>query len=115
VYPRKTGAISVPQKMCLCRNCLTVQHHLVGRKIRDTTAQFPLGETRFMATTNKSSRPAKKPGPAATARNSAGCAAAFSALPKIPEPYEQSFQRLPGKRRPGKSCCSFTATKTRDL
>lgn len=50
-----------------------------------------------MATTNKSPRPAKKSRPATRARNSAGCAAAFSALQKMLKPYEKSFQRIPGR------------------
>jgi hypothetical protein len=51
-----------------------------------------------MATTNKSSSPSKKSRPATKARNSAGFAVAFSALQKMLEPYEKSFQRIPGRR-----------------
>jgi hypothetical protein len=50
-----------------------------------------------MATTFKSSRPAKKSGPTIKAGNSAGFAAAFSALQKMLEPYEKSLRRIPGR------------------
>jgi hypothetical protein len=50
-----------------------------------------------MATKRKSTRPAKKSQPTASAKNSAGFAAAFSALQKMLEPYEKSFQRIPGR------------------
>jgi hypothetical protein len=50
-----------------------------------------------MPATNKSSRPAKKSRPATKAKNSAGFAAAFSALQKMLEPYRKSFERVPGR------------------
>jgi hypothetical protein len=51
-----------------------------------------------LAIKNKSSRPAKKSQPKTKAKNSAGFAAAFSALQKMLEPYEKSLQRIPGRR-----------------
>jgi hypothetical protein len=50
-----------------------------------------------MAIKNKSSRPAKKSKPKTKAKSFAGFAAARSALQKILEPYEKSFQRIPGR------------------
>jgi hypothetical protein len=51
-----------------------------------------------MACENRSSGPAKKSQATTKAKNSAGFAAAFSALQKMLEPHEKSFERIAGRR-----------------
>jgi hypothetical protein len=80
------------------QNCLTVQHHLAGHKIRDTSSLiFPEARGAVWPSKTNPSRPAKKSQPKTKAKNSAGFAAAFSARQKMLEPYEKSLQRIPGR------------------